>query len=782
MRRLWMLNTICATAVAAALTWMSGVEQARGATFNFISEHSSGNYLGTISPPPANNSAGSGVAYWPDQDTYLILDNTVTARIFEFNRSHVHQRTINLTGFQDPEDIHWITNNTFVIAQERNTKGTQSTADDSVDELVVINIPTSGSSPLDISAATRRLQIRTDSSGFLSQDNKGIEAVTVIGDDFYFTTEYAPSSPASSWKLWRVANTGSGTVTGVTPTSLFSVSTLISGIATDISGLTTDGNELWFLSDESDRIIRATTGGSLITHYALPTTGGFAWNQPEGIELFYDTADNIMRLIVTGEVNGGAGVDFWLFKVPTVTIVANDASASETCTDPGTFRVTRSAASTAASLGVTYTISGSAINGTDYSTLTSPATIAASSLSTLVTVTPISATPGESSETVTLTFPAHADYLVRGANSDTVTIYEGDTYSWDAEDDGIGDRVANTVVYTGTDVIVWGGGRTYDIWLGDGARYNVASGDWTEISSDDAPAGRWWHTAVWTGTEMIVWGGRPSFYSESHYNDGGAYNPANNTWRAISTTGAPTGRSQMVSVWTGTEMIVWGGHSDGFVQRADGGAYNPSTDTWRSLANSPLDGRIEPTAVWTGTEMIVFGGFEIDGEVWNSFGDGARYNPTTDSWSTLSSSGAPSSRTAHTAVWTGNEMLIWGGRYLPDYTFLDTGARYNPANNTWTSIPTSGAPTARAAHVAVWSGTRMIVWGGYSDPSPVEESSGGEYSPSCNTWTATATSGAPDARFFGGGADAVWTSGGMFIHGGWDYPYTLNSTAMYRRN
>lgn len=38
-------------------------------------------------------------------------------------------------------------------------------------------------------------------------------------------------------------------------------------------------------------------------------------------------------------------------------------------------------------------------------------------------------------------------------------------------------------------------------------------------------------------------------------------------------------------------------------------------------------------------------------------------------------------RTDHTAVWTGSEMIIWGGQ--SNYVYLNSGARYNPATDTW---------------------------------------------------------------------------------------------------
>src|SRR6266566_7138282 len=82
-----------------------------------------------------------------------------------------------------------------------------------------------------------------------------------------------------------------------------------------------------------------------------------------------------------------------------------------------------------------------------------------------------------------------------------------------------------------------------------------------------------------------------------------------NTWTATSTINAPTGRSGATSVWTGSEMIVWGGIEQSVVGLDTGGKYNPSTDSWTptSTTNTPI-GRYDHTAVWTGTEMIVWGG------------------------------------------------------------------------------------------------------------------------------------------------------------------------------
>ncbi len=67
---------------------------------------------------------------------------------------------------------------------------------------------------------------------------------------------------------------------------------------------------------------------------------------------------------------------------------------------------------------------------------------------------------------------------------------------------------------------------------------------------------------------------------------------------------------------------------------------------------------LEHTAVWTGTEMIVWGGMDVH---FNFLNTGGRYNPGTDSWTPTSVTNAPSGRVFHTAVWTGSQMIVWGG-------------------------------------------------------------------------------------------------------------------------
>jgi len=116
--------------------------------------------------------------------------------------------------------------------------------------------------------------------------------------------------------------------------------------------------------------------------------------------------------------------------------------------------------------------------------------------------------------------------------------------------------------------------------------------------------------------------------------------------------------------------------------------------------------------------MIVWGGDTYPFAIFNT---GGRYNPSTDSWTATTVVNAPSARSGHTAVWTGTEMIVWGGNAG------NTGGRYNPSIDSWTATTVVNAPSARSGYTAVWTGTEMIVWGGYSGMTEVN--TGGRYHP-----------------------------------------------------
>ncbi len=171
-------------------------------------------------------------------------------------------------------------------------------------------------------------------------------------------------------------------------------------------------------------------------------------------------------------------------------------------------------------------------------------------------------------------------------------------------------------------------------------------------------AGRLGESAVWTGREMIVWGGvtRSGLGQREPRadSDGAAYNPATRRWHRIaSPPSGVLGGGGTGSAWTGREMVVWAGNSP--EGPAGGAVYNPRTNTWRRLAKGPLGVREGYASVWTGSELLIFGGHT--GGV--AAPTAAALNPRTGSWRRLPALNAVKGlAVANGAVWDGREAFV----------------------------------------------------------------------------------------------------------------------------
>ena len=106
---------------------------------------------------------------------------------------------------------------------------------------------------------------------------------------------------------------------------------------------------------------------------------------------------------------------------PVVTITATDDTATEAGLTTGTFTFTRTG-STAVSLTVNYTISGTATHLQDYQQVFSPVVIPVGQASVTRTLIPIQDSLMESPETVTFTLTDHANYDLGSQFVATVTI------------------------------------------------------------------------------------------------------------------------------------------------------------------------------------------------------------------------------------------------------------------------------------------------------------------------------------------------------------------------
>ena len=160
------------------------------------------------------------------------------------------------------------------------------------------------------------------------------------------------------------------------------------------------------------------------------------------------------------------------------------------------------------------------------------------------------------------------------------------------------------------------------------------------------------------------------------------------TWRSLPASPIPADYN--VGVWTGTELLI---HAivtvdgEGTHGTADA-AYDPVKNSWRRLPPSPYPVRnVEggTRVVWTGTEMLAFGMMD------------AAFAPATNRWRQLAA-GAPAPAVT---VWTGRQVLMWGGGCCGSSTA--DGVAYDVNSNSWQPMP--AAPLAARHADGVWTGT-----------------------------------------------------------------------------
>lgn len=284
---------------------------------------------------------------------------------------------------------------------------------------------------------------------------------------------------------------------------------------------------------------------------------------------------------------------------------------------------------------------------------------------------------------------------------------------------------------------------------------------WNDISTPSI-VGRYYHSAVWSGSEMIVWGGYGAL-SPYYLGDGAAYNVATDTWRTLpavtATVTSFVARYYHSATWIGSKMLVWGGYSPSY--RNDGATYDPSagaTGTWAAVPTAPITGRYLHSAVWTGTELIIWGGYNG-----SYLADGAAYDPAANTWRTIAA--APIvGRYSHAAVWAGGKMVVYGGYSTScSSSYCGDAAAYDPVANTWTTLtPPSADLDNRYQAVGLATGTTAkplaLFWGGYGSyvSSSYYRNTGAMFDPAASTWKSMV---APSETVFPGSK--------RYYHTGW---------------
>jgi hypothetical protein len=224
----------------------------------------------------------------------------------------------------------------------------------------------------------------------------------------------------------------------------------------------------------------------------------------------------------------------------------------------------------------------------------------------------------------------------------------------------------------------------------------------------------------------------------------------------------PEVRRHGATAWTGRSLLMWGGSvpAETLVPTADGFVYDARTRAWEHMATSPLSRRVHPASAWTGQHLLVWGGRSGDNDDSAVLGDGAAYDARHRTWRPLPP--APITARAPLSVWTGQEFIVWGTAVRGPEPPRD-GAAYSPARDSWRRI--SEAPVELSDATAVWTGREMIVFGAWlssADNAPATRTAiGAAYNPVTDTWRRL-----PDSNLSPQANTAAWNGREMIA---WDY-------------
>ncbi|WP_017590761.1 Kelch repeat-containing protein [Nocardiopsis ganjiahuensis] len=180
------------------------------------------------------------------------------------------------------------------------------------------------------------------------------------------------------------------------------------------------------------------------------------------------------------------------------------------------------------------------------------------------------------------------------------------------------------------------------------------------------------HSFVWTGAELFVWGGSSEGQQRLH-DDGAAYAPETDSWRVVAEADLEARARHTTVLLEDQRVLVWGGatgtHSgdeDGLMAR-DGAIYDPGLDSWEPVADAPEARETVPAAAVGG--HVVFGGSRYQDEL-------LVYSLEDDTWDTVSLTGAGERFRVYDLVAVDDEVALAGatnehvftGRFRPGDT------------------------------------------------------------------------------------------------------------------
>jgi hypothetical protein len=329
----------------------------------------------------------------------------------------------------------------------------------------------------------------------------------------------------------------------------------------------------------------------------------------------------------------------------------------------------------------------------------------------------------------------------------------------------------------GNQIFIWGGVNESGTALNSGALYDPRTDTWKVVANDgETPTPRSLATAVWTGSDIIVWGGLDPVTMEP-LADGAIYDPVADEWAPMSP--GPQARSAPVGAAIGERIVFFGGQDDsgplGGLDR-----YDPDMDDWEAGMSGSNPPAVADPAVAGGTVTLwTYGGRT---EFNTGVSESTYYSMSSERW--FAADPRAPGRWGSFSVFAGGVFFVWGGRNLND--FFDDGAAYDIAASDWESMSSFGAPSARFAadRESGWAfvmnpetnDEKILIIAGLED-SGMYLTDGALYGVDADSWEAIPAWPSPASHVFGAAGIAA---GELIVWGGRDGSTLTNQGVRYR--
>ncbi len=244
--------------------------------------------------------------------------------------------------------------------------------------------------------------------------------------------------------------------------------------------------------------------------------------------------------------------------------------------------------------------------------------------------------------------------------------------------------------------------------------YDPAAGQWSPIASLPQ-AVRDARAAFVNGTLYVVGGqvlnqGNPLAVATVY-----AYNPGANSWSQMASLPQAV-EAPGIAVLDG-QMYVIGGCTQGNESSGSGCfggmvrqvyRYDPTAGTWSAVARYPVPVGDESCAGIDGQVACAGGQTTPAGPIGNVTRQTWLYNPASNHWSQGADIPYPDANMAYADA--NGKLQVAGGTTGedPNYTYTTRASQYDPASNTWTSLPSLSEPISDAGGAC-----GMYVIGGY---------------------------------------------------------------------